>query len=104
MIDPKEAPDAEYARYPSLVDRTCLVTGGADGIGAAIVEELAAQGAKVAFLDLQADKAAEVATRAVEAGADHGTDLTESSTCETSRRCRLRSSRWLPRSATSPCW
>lgn len=54
------------------MDRTCLVTGGADGIGAAIVEELAAQGAKVAFLDLQADKAAEVATRAVEAGADHG--------------------------------
>lgn len=58
MIDPTAAPDADYARYPSLVDRTCLVTGGADGIGAGIVTELAAQGAKVAFLDLQADKAA----------------------------------------------
>lgn len=71
MIDPKAAPDAEYARYPSLGGRTCLVSGGADGIGAAVVEELAGQGAKVAFLDLQADKAAEVVARCVEAGVPH---------------------------------
>ncbi len=71
MIDPTAAPDATYARYPSLVDRTCLVTGGADGIGAGIVTELAAQGAKVAFLDLQADKSAEVAEACVAAGAAH---------------------------------
>ncbi len=38
MIDPTAAPEAEYASYPSLADRTCLVTGGADGIGAAAVE------------------------------------------------------------------
>ena len=42
---------ARYARYPSLEDRTVLVTGGATGIGAAIVEHFAAQGARVAFLD-----------------------------------------------------
>ena len=57
MTDPS---DAEYARYPSLVDRTVLVTGGADGIGRALVTEFAGQGAKVAFIDVQAEKAAEV--------------------------------------------
>ena len=71
MIDPTAAPDAEYPRYPSLADRTCLVTGGADGIGAGIATELAAQGAKVAFLDLQADKAAEVVAACEAAGATH---------------------------------
>lgn len=71
MIDPTAAPDTTYASYPSLVDRTCLVTGGADGIGAGIVTELAAQGAKVAFIDLQADKAAEVAQACADAGAAH---------------------------------
>jgi NAD(P)-dependent dehydrogenase (short-subunit alcohol dehydrogenase family) len=40
-----------YAHYPSLVDRTVFVTGGADGIGSAIVEQFARQGAKVAFVD-----------------------------------------------------
>lgn len=42
----------QYARYPSLQGRTVLITGGASGIGAAMVEEFALQGAKVAFLDV----------------------------------------------------
>jgi NAD(P)-dependent dehydrogenase (short-subunit alcohol dehydrogenase family) len=42
---------SRYARYPSLEGRTVLVTGGATGIGASIVEHFAAQGARVAFLD-----------------------------------------------------
>ncbi len=49
--------DAEanrYASYPSLRGRTVLVTGGASGIGAAIVEHFAAQGSRVAFLDRDA--------------------------------------------------
>ncbi len=33
-----------YARYPSLVDRTVFVTGGADGIGSAAVRELRPSG------------------------------------------------------------
>ena len=49
----------QYARYPSLVDRTVVVTGGADGIGAALVRNFARQGSRVAFLDINADKAAE---------------------------------------------
>jgi NAD(P)-dependent dehydrogenase (short-subunit alcohol dehydrogenase family) len=56
MTDPTAAPDTTYASYPSLRDRTVLVTGGADGIGAGIVEQFVAQGSKVAFIDIQADK------------------------------------------------
>lgn len=39
------------AQYPSLAGRPVLVTGGAAGIGAAMVEAFAAQQAKVAFVD-----------------------------------------------------
>ena len=40
-----------FAQYPSLKNKSVLVTGGAGGIGALTVEAFAAQGAKVAFLD-----------------------------------------------------
>lgn len=38
--------------YPSLSDRSVFVTGGASGIGAGLVESFAAQGCKVAFVDI----------------------------------------------------
>jgi NAD(P)-dependent dehydrogenase (short-subunit alcohol dehydrogenase family) len=41
-----------YATYPSLRGRVVLITGGAAGIGAAMVEAFHAQDAKVAFLDI----------------------------------------------------
>jgi NAD(P)-dependent dehydrogenase (short-subunit alcohol dehydrogenase family) len=40
------------AVYPSLKGRTVLVTGGAAGIGEAIVTQFAAQGSKVGVLDI----------------------------------------------------
>ncbi|WP_321785508.1 SDR family NAD(P)-dependent oxidoreductase [Paraburkholderia sp. J94] len=43
-----------FARYPSLADRVVLITGGATGIGASFVEHFAAQGARVAFFDIDA--------------------------------------------------
>src|SRR5260370_16627681 len=44
----------QFATYPSLRERVVLVTGGATGIGAAVVEEFALQGSRVAFLDIDA--------------------------------------------------
>ncbi|MBI3516761.1 MAG: SDR family oxidoreductase [Proteobacteria bacterium] len=41
-----------FASYPSLRDRAVLVSGGATGIGAALVEHFVAQGSKVGFLDI----------------------------------------------------
>lgn len=49
---------AAYATYPSLRGRVVLVTGGASGIGEAIVRAFVQQGAQVAFFDVQ-DGAAE---------------------------------------------
>ena len=40
-----------YARYPSLAGRGVLVTGGATGIGAALVQAFHDQGARVGFID-----------------------------------------------------
>jgi NAD(P)-dependent dehydrogenase (short-subunit alcohol dehydrogenase family) len=60
---------ARSASYPSLEDRAALVTGGASGIGASIVEHLCAQSARVAFVDI-ARAAAEALVAAIEARGD----------------------------------
>jgi D-xylose 1-dehydrogenase len=52
-----------FARYPSLQDRPVLVTGGATGIGATLVAEFAAQGAKVGFIDIDAASGQALAAR-----------------------------------------
>jgi D-xylose 1-dehydrogenase len=44
-------------RYASLQDRSVLITGGSTGIGATLVRQFAAQGAKVAFIDIDVDGA-----------------------------------------------
>ena len=41
-----------FASYPSLRERSVLISGGATGIGAAFVEHFARQGACVAFIDI----------------------------------------------------
>ena len=53
----------QYARYPSLQDRVVLVTGGASGIGAALVEHFTGQGARVAFIDIDAQAGTAQAAR-----------------------------------------
>jgi len=48
------------ARYPSLQKTVVLITGGATGIGAAMVEQFALQGAQVAFVDIDEKSAAQL--------------------------------------------
>ena len=52
---------ADFARYPSLVDKSVIVTGGASGIGAQIVRAFAAQNARVGFVDLNREAGAKLA-------------------------------------------
>lgn len=53
----------DFAIYPSLNGKAVLVTGGASGIGARIVTAFAEQGARVAFLDRDAEASRDVAAR-----------------------------------------
>ena len=57
-----------FARYPSLAGRAVLITGGASGIGAETVASFAAQGARVAFLDIDDAAAQSLIARITEAG------------------------------------
>jgi NAD(P)-dependent dehydrogenase (short-subunit alcohol dehydrogenase family) len=63
------AKEEQFASYPSLRDRVVVVTGGASGIGEAIVEAFAMQRAQVAFLDIQDEAAAALGQRLIAAGA-----------------------------------
>ena len=56
------------AIYPSLKQRVVLITGGASGIGASHVAHFAAQGARVAFVDIDAGRAAAVVATVERAG------------------------------------
>ncbi len=45
-----------YATYPSLAGKTVFVSGGASGIGEAIVRAFAGQGSKVGFVDIMEEQ------------------------------------------------
>jgi len=49
-----------YAIYPSLKDRTVVITGGGSGIGAEMVGAFARQGARVHFIDISQDDGRQV--------------------------------------------
>jgi NAD(P)-dependent dehydrogenase (short-subunit alcohol dehydrogenase family) len=46
------ASPSPFATYPSLRERSVFITGGGSGIGAALVRNFAAQGSRVAFVDI----------------------------------------------------
>lgn len=56
---------ADRARF---ADKVAIVSGGADGMGAACVERLAAEGARVFALDIKSDMAAALADRLTRRG------------------------------------
>ena len=60
--------DQNDARYPSLESRVVFITGGGSGIGESIVEHFCAQGARVSFVDLQADASEALVERIAAAG------------------------------------
>lgn len=62
--EPPMLEQTNYATYPSLRGRVVLVTGGASGIGEALVRAFAQQGARVAFFDIQ-DEAAHALSRSI---------------------------------------
>ena len=65
-----------FADYPSLKDRHIFITGGATGIGAALVEAFAAQGSKVSFIDIAVEAGQALAARLGGAVAFQACDVT----------------------------
>ena len=58
----------QFAIYPSLRDRVVFVTGGGGGIGAEEVTQFAAQGAKVAFVDIADEQSRALVAKLRDAG------------------------------------
>lgn len=68
----------QYATYPSLRGKTVLITGGAEGIGAACVEHFWRQGSRVVFLDISESSAKKLLDKLRDA-ADAEADTTSTS-------------------------
>jgi NAD(P)-dependent dehydrogenase (short-subunit alcohol dehydrogenase family) len=59
---------ASRTTYPSLHGRTVLITGGATGIGATLVAQFHAQGARVGFVDIDAEAGSALQTTLATSG------------------------------------
>lgn len=74
------------ARYPSLQGRHVFITGGGSGIGRALVEHFADQGARVTFVDINGEAAEAVAggvaARGLERPEFHRLDLRDTAALE----------------------
>lgn len=57
-----------FATYPSLAGMPVIVSGGASGIGEALVRAFAAQGSKVGFVDLMQERGEALAAELNQAG------------------------------------
>jgi D-xylose 1-dehydrogenase len=71
---------SSFAHYPSLRDRSVLITGGATGIGATLVEAFVAEGARLGFIDIDTASGEALAARlsgAVHAPAFVAADLAD---------------------------
>jgi D-xylose 1-dehydrogenase len=80
-------PERALATYPSLAGKTALVTGGASGIGEAIVRAFAGQGAKVGFVDILAKEGSALAAEIGGQGAKAkfiATDITDTQALQAS--------------------
>ncbi|WP_297106686.1 SDR family oxidoreductase [uncultured Devosia sp.] len=58
----------DFATYPSLKDCPVVISGGASGIGEAMVRAFAAQGARVGFVDIAKEAGENLAAELVAAG------------------------------------
>lgn len=65
------------ARYPSLVDQGIFITGGATGIGAALVRAFIKQNAQVTFVDLQQEAGAALVAELDDRVTFHRLDITD---------------------------
>ena len=64
-------------RYPSLVNQGIFITGGATGIGAALVRAFAEQNAHVTFVDLQQEAGAALVAELDDRVTFHRLDITD---------------------------
>lgn len=68
-MDDRRPTEAGYASYPSLAGRTAFVSGGASGLGEEFVRQLARQGVRVGFVDVDDDRGVALARSLSEEGA-----------------------------------
>jgi D-xylose 1-dehydrogenase len=67
MTSADDSPE-QFATYPSLRGQVAFVSGGATGLGAEFVAQLAAQGVRVGFVDVQDDAGSALAEALVRRG------------------------------------